>query len=98
VAALGGDAEQAVRDTTRVLEIATSLGDRIGVGYALYGLGRHEAARGRRAAAADRFRAAVATAEVTGDSHLLERARRRLAAVSEPAVVTEPSAGPIADR
>jgi hypothetical protein len=92
VAALAGDVDQAVRDMTRVLEIATALGDRIGVGYALYGLGRHEAGRGRRAAADDRLRAAMATAEVTGDSHLLARARRRLSAAAGRA------AQPIADR
>jgi hypothetical protein len=70
---------------TRVLEIATTLGDRIGVGYALYGLGRHEARRGRSAVATERLRAAVATAEVTGDDALLARARRRLAAAGEQA-------------
>ena len=92
VAALAGDVDQAVRDMTRVLEIATALGDRIGVGYALYGLGRHEAGRGRRSAADHRLRAAMATAEVTGDSHLLARARRRLGAAAGRA------ARPIADR
>ncbi len=89
VAALDGDVDGAVRDMTRVLEIATSLGDRIGVGYALYGLGRHEAGRGRWAAAGERLRAAVATAEVTGDHHLLARARRRLAAAAGPATGQE---------
>ncbi len=85
VAALDGGVDQAVRDMTRVLEIATTLGDRIGVGYALYGLGRHEARRGRSAVATERLRAAVATAEVTGDDALLARARRRLAAAGEQA-------------
>jgi hypothetical protein len=89
VAALDGDVDGAVRAMTRVLEIATSLGDRIGVGYALYGLGRHEAGRGRWAAAGERLRAAVATAEVTGDHHLLARARRRLAAAAGPATGQE---------
>lgn len=74
----------AARDAVqRVLDIATGIEDRVGVAYALYGLGRVERAAGRPGAAADLLDRAVATARLTGDRHLEARALRVLASITD---------------
>lgn len=70
----------------RVLEIASGLGDRIGVGYALFGQGRVAVAAGDAVTATARFTEAVTVAGVTGDRHLQARAHRRLGELAGDAV------------
>jgi DNA-binding SARP family transcriptional activator len=74
-----GDLDGARAAFGRVHEIATGLGDRIGVAYALFGLGRVALAAGDEVAATGRLTEAAAVAEVTGDRHLRARVLRRLA-------------------